>query len=137
MASTKNINRTTLARKMLQLYFEGDASFENFVAKDLIITNATDGMLASLVDACGSLAISTKGAQLSRLSTDLNISYIASAGCGDTLLVNAECVNLGKAFAFATVEVHNKADGRLIAQGSHTMLMVNFHYDAENDEIAK
>ncbi|CAG8469501.1 10653_t:CDS:2 [Dentiscutata erythropus] len=156
MASTEKINRT---RKMLQQYLEGDATFENFIAKDMILTDSADGkvsieipiqeyhlnasksihggMIASLVDFCGALVTASKGVRLTTLSTDINVSYVTSARYGDTILVNAECVNLDKKFAFTTVEVHSKADGRLIAQGRHTLLVTSTHNDQFKNEDAK
>ncbi|CAG8535455.1 12845_t:CDS:2 [Dentiscutata erythropus] len=155
MASTKKINRTILVRKRLQLYLEGDAPFENFLAKDMIITDSADGkisfeiaiqeyhlnaskslhvgMIAAIVDFCGSIVSGSKGVRLTSVSTDLNVSYVASARYGDTILVNAECVKLDKQFAFTTVDIHNKADGRLIAQGRLTLLVISILNDPENE----
>ncbi|CAG8772159.1 12519_t:CDS:2, partial [Dentiscutata erythropus] len=155
MASEKKISRTILTRKMFQQFLESDTTFENFIAKDMKITDIDDGkisfeitiqeyhlnfyksihggVIASLVDLCGSLAVSTIIRRLSRVSTDINVSYIASVGYGDTLLVNAECVELGKTLIFTTVEVHNKADGKLIALGRHSMLVTGIHNDPENE----
>ena len=40
---------------------------------------------------------------------------------GDTILIDAECLKVGKSLAFATVDIRNKSDGgKLIAQGKHT-----------------
>ncbi|CAG8610068.1 22028_t:CDS:2 [Dentiscutata erythropus] len=91
------------------------------------------GMIASLVDFCGVIASTSKGVRLTTLSTDLNVSYVASARYGDTILVNAECVKLDKTFAFTAVKVHNKADGRLIAQGRLTLLVTSILNDPENE----
>ncbi|CAG8691964.1 11631_t:CDS:1, partial [Cetraspora pellucida] len=46
---------------------------------------------------------------------------------------NAECVKLGKTLAFTTVEMHNKANGKLIAQGRHTKFVVIAHTDPNNE----
>ncbi|KAF0542534.1 Thioesterase/thiol ester dehydrase-isomerase [Gigaspora margarita] len=91
------------------------------------------GMIASLIDFCGAMASASKGVRLTSLSTDINVSYVSSAGYGDTLLVNAECVKLDKTFAFTTVAVHNKVDGRLIAQGRLTLLVASILNDPENE----
>ncbi|CAG8638778.1 13363_t:CDS:2, partial [Dentiscutata heterogama] len=141
MASEKKISRTILARKMLQQFLEGDATFENFIAKDMKITDTnaesqqvnswrSDSIISRF---CGSLAVSTKGVRLTRVSTDINVSYITSVGYGDTIFVNAECVKLGKTLIFTTVDVHNKADGGLIALGRHTMLVTSTYDDSENE----
>ncbi|CAG8841475.1 37114_t:CDS:2, partial [Gigaspora margarita] len=70
------------------------------------------GMITSLVDFCGALVIASKEVHPTTLSMDINVSYVASVRYGDTIIVNTECVTLDKTFAFTTVEVHNKADGR-------------------------
>ena len=44
-----------------------------------------------------------------------------SAAClGDTLVVDAECLKLGRSLAFASVDIRKKADGSLVAQGRQT-----------------
>ena len=42
------------------------------------------------------------------------------AGEGDVLLIEAECLKLGKSLAFASVDIRSKEGGHLIAQGRHT-----------------
>ena len=43
------------------------------------------------------------------------------ARLGDTILIEAECLKLGKTLAFATVDIRNKSDGgKIVAQGRHT-----------------
>ena len=47
--------------------------------------------------------------------------YLRPAHEGDTIVVDAECLKIGKSLAFATVDICNKSDGgKLIAQGKHT-----------------
>ncbi|CAG8781433.1 10826_t:CDS:2, partial [Gigaspora rosea] len=152
MAST-GISKTVWVRKIFQRIV--DSGFDGFLMKDMAITNATDGkvnaeiliqaqhlnrlkiahggMIASLVDVCGSLAVASKGMHHTGVSTDINVSYIGSVAKGDTLLVNAECLKLGKTLAFTFVEMHNKTDGRLIAQGRHTKFVGIAHTDPENE----
>lgn len=43
-----------------------------------------------------------------------------AARLGDTLVIDAECLKLGKTLAFAAVDIRNKSDGTLIAQGRQT-----------------
>lgn len=45
---------------------------------------------------------------------------MSPAYIGDTLVISAECLKLGKTLAFATVDIHKKEDGRLVAQGTQT-----------------
>ena len=47
--------------------------------------------------------------------------YLSPAKKGDTILIEADCLKLGRSLAFATVDIRNKSDGgRLVAQGRHT-----------------
>ena len=47
--------------------------------------------------------------------------YLSPAKQGDTILIEAECLKVGRSLAFATVDIRNKSnDGRLVAQGRHT-----------------
>ena len=46
--------------------------------------------------------------------------YIKAAKPGQDILVAAETLKAGKSFAFLTVDVTNKDDGQLLAQGKHT-----------------
>ncbi|CAG8510335.1 6988_t:CDS:2 [Dentiscutata erythropus] len=146
MASA-GVSKTNWVRKIFQRMLDG--GFDGLLMKDMAITNATDGkvsaeiliqahhmnrlktahggMIASLVDVCGSLAVASKGMHLTGVSTDINVSYIGSVGKGDTLLV------LGKTLAFTVVEMHNKNDGKLVAQGRHTKFVAIAHTDPENE----
>ncbi|CAG8850716.1 9422_t:CDS:2, partial [Gigaspora margarita] len=90
------------------------------------------GMLALLTDVCGSLAVYSKGMHHAGVSIDLSVSYLRSAENGDTLLIDAECVKLGKKLAFTIVEVRNKADKKVIARGRHTLFVADAHNDPEN-----
>lgn len=48
-------------------------------------------------------------------------SYLNPARQGDVIVIEAECLKVGRSLAFATVDIRNKSDGgRLIAQGRHT-----------------
>lgn len=42
------------------------------------------------------------------------------AKIGETVIIDAECLKIGKTLAFATVSLLNKDTGKLIAQGRHT-----------------
>ena len=46
--------------------------------------------------------------------------YIKSARPGETILLSAKTLKAGKTVAFLSVDVTNKEDGQLIAQGKHT-----------------
>ena len=77
------------------------------------------GVLACLVDTGGSLAVASRGLYSTGVSTDLNVTYIKSAGkVGDTVSCTFTCDSLGKTLAYTRVEFTN--DKGLVARGSHT-----------------
>lgn len=39
---------------------------------------------------------------------------------GETVVINAKCLKVGKTLAFTAVDLLNKDTGKLIAQGRHT-----------------
>lgn len=69
------------------------------------------GLLATVVDIGGSLAIASKGLFATGVSTDINISYISGVKQGETISIDARVDKLGKTLAFTTVEMTSK--GRL------------------------
>lgn len=78
------------------------------------------GVLACLVDTGGSLAVASRGLFSTGVSTDLNVTYIKSAGkIGDTVTCKFTCDSLGKTLAYTRVEFSNDK-GQLVARGSHT-----------------
>ena len=46
--------------------------------------------------------------------------YFKPAPCGSDIVVHAQTLRVGQKLAFLTVDITNKADGSLIAQGTHT-----------------
>ena len=78
------------------------------------------GVLACLVDTGGSLAVASRGLFSTGVSTDLQVTYIKSAGrIGDTVHCSFICDSLGKTLAYTRVEFNNE-QGQLVARGSHT-----------------
>ena len=79
------------------------------------------GAIATLVDDVGSLAIITADRRARPgVTTDLNVSYFAPALHGDTVLVQAQVLKVGKTLAFVAVDVRRESDGALVAQGRMT-----------------
>ncbi|GAA6011301.1 hypothetical protein JCM11491_006789 [Sporobolomyces phaffii] len=78
------------------------------------------GLIASLVDTGGSLALSSKGLWLTGVSTDINITYVRSARLGEKLGIKSELVNMGRTLAFTRTEISSLETGKLLAYGSHT-----------------
>ncbi|CAG8516867.1 5997_t:CDS:2, partial [Acaulospora colombiana] len=90
-------------------------------------------MIATLVDVGGSLAIAAKGMHSTGLTTDISVSYVDVAKADDILLMKSECLKIGKTLAFTTVDLYNKKDNRLIAQGRHTKFLRIAHKDPLNE----
>lgn len=62
-------------------------------------------------------------ALISRLSFFFSFGvnrYMNAAKVGEDLLITAQVLKQGRTLGFATVDVTNKANGKLIAQGRHT-----------------
>ncbi|XP_041358976.1 acyl-coenzyme A thioesterase 13-like [Gigantopelta aegis] len=78
------------------------------------------GTTALLVDSISTMALLTKTDNIPGVSVNMNISYIKSAPLGSEIVVNAQTLHVGRKLAFLTVDITNKVDGSLIAQGTHT-----------------
>ncbi|KAI8333540.1 HotDog domain-containing protein [Chlamydoabsidia padenii] len=89
------------------------------------------GLLATVVDIGGSLALASKGLFATGVSTDINISYISGAKEGQMVTVNALCDKLGKTLAFTSVEI--SSEGKLVAQGRHTKFVAKAFQHPENE----
>ncbi|KAI8638019.1 esterase [Parasitella parasitica] len=88
------------------------------------------GLLATVVDVGGSLAIASKGLFATGVSTDINISYISGVKQGETITVDARVDKLGKTLAFTTVEMSSK--GRLVALGRHNKFVAQAYNHPDN-----
>ncbi|KAI7869331.1 HotDog domain-containing protein [Spinellus fusiger] len=83
------------------------------------------GLLATVVDIGGSLAIASRGLFATGVSTDINISYLSSATQGDVLTMVAKCDRLGKTLAFTSVDI--KCKDTLVAIGRHNKWVAKAH----------
>jgi acyl-coenzyme A thioesterase 13 len=82
------------------------------------------GAIATLVDDLGTLAIMTADHyHRIGLTTDLHVSYFASASAGDSLLIEAEVVQGGLTLAFVEVTLRREPRGEVIARGQMTKLL--------------
>ncbi|KAJ6613313.1 HotDog domain-containing protein [Mycena sp. CBHHK59/15] len=78
------------------------------------------GLIMSLTDTLGSLAVATKGQFMTGVSTDIGTSFCRPSGrAGDTLHAKANLIGMGKSLAYTRVEFTNPA-GVLLAYGHHT-----------------
>ncbi|KAL7382193.1 hypothetical protein ABVT39_018261 [Epinephelus coioides] len=78
------------------------------------------GMTATLIDDMSTLAIMYSERGAPGVSVDMNITYMNAAKIGEDILITAQVLKAGRTLAFATVDLTNKATGKLIAQGRHT-----------------
>jgi acyl-coenzyme A thioesterase 13 len=76
------------------------------------------GATAALVDHAGTLAIVATDRQARPgVTTDLNVSYMAPAPGGSTVVATARVLKIGKTMAYVSVDIVRKHDGILVAQG--------------------
>ncbi|XP_068603152.1 acyl-coenzyme A thioesterase 13 [Brachionichthys hirsutus] len=78
------------------------------------------GYTATLIDVISTLAIMNSERGSPGVSVDMNITYMNAGKLGKDILITAEVLKQGRTLAFATVDITDKATGRLIAQGRHT-----------------
>ncbi|KDQ13708.1 hypothetical protein BOTBODRAFT_133267 [Botryobasidium botryosum FD-172 SS1] len=78
------------------------------------------GLILSLTDTIGSLAVATKGQYMTGVSTDISATFLKPAGTtGDTIFMKGTLDSMGKTLAYTRVEFTN-ASGKLVAFGHHT-----------------
>ncbi|XP_036422236.1 acyl-coenzyme A thioesterase 13 [Colossoma macropomum] len=78
------------------------------------------GLTATLVDVISTTAIMYSERGAPGVSVDMNITYMNAAKVGEDVLITAQVLKEGRTLAFATVDLTNKATGKIIAQGRHT-----------------
>ncbi|KAI3402067.1 hypothetical protein diail_4041 [Diaporthe ilicicola] len=80
---------------------------------------------AGIIDFIAGMAIVAKsGGQKTGVSTDIHISYVASAKVGDTIEVECWLNKLGRNLAYTTIEIRKVVkegdDKKVVVTGSHT-----------------
>ncbi|WFD34102.1 hypothetical protein MCUN1_000934 [Malassezia cuniculi] len=79
------------------------------------------GMIATLVDTAGSLAVASRGLFRTGVSTDLSSTFVRAGGtAGETINVIGEVINMGRTLAYTRVELRHSVTGDILAYGSHT-----------------
>ncbi|OJT13046.1 hypothetical protein TRAPUB_10404 [Trametes pubescens] len=75
------------------------------------------GLIMSLTDTLGSLAVATKGQYMTGVSVDIGTSFVKPAGrVGEELTATAVVTGIGKSLAYTRVDFYN-AQGQLAAYG--------------------
>ncbi|KAF6754712.1 thioesterase thiol ester dehydrase-isomerase [Ephemerocybe angulata] len=100
--------------------------------------NIHGGLILSLTDTLGSLAVASKGHFMTGVSTDIGTSFIRPAGkVGDTLHAKAVLTNMGKQLAFTRVDFTNPA-GELVAYGFDTeRLQENVKFTEDGEQVVE
>lgn len=91
------------------------------------------GVLSTLVDIGGSLALCTHGVFATGVSTDLATTFLKAAGKpGQSVLIEAHCQRMGRTMAFTFVELKHPTTGELLARGNHTKYIANIWNSEKN-----
>ncbi|XP_012313949.1 acyl-coenzyme A thioesterase 13 [Aotus nancymaae] len=83
------------------------------------------GLTATLIDTISTYALLCTERGATGVSVDLNITYMSPAKLGEDVVITAHVLKQGKTLAFTSVDLTNKATGKLIAQGRHTKHLGN------------
>ncbi|XP_024894279.1 acyl-coenzyme A thioesterase 13 isoform X1 [Pteropus alecto] len=86
---------------------------------------AHGGLIATLVDIISTIALLQTERGSPGVSVDMNITYMSPAKLGDEIVITAHVLKQGKILGFASVDLTNKATGKLIAQGRQTKYLGN------------
>ncbi|KAH7919272.1 thioesterase thiol ester dehydrase-isomerase [Leucogyrophana mollusca] len=90
------------------------------------------GLIMSLTDTLGSLAVASKGHYMTGVSTDIGASFVKPAGrTGDILHAKATLTAIGKSLAYTRVDFLNPG-GDLVAYGYHTKYVGKSSSDPNN-----
>ncbi|GAA5988362.1 hypothetical protein JCM11641_003495 [Rhodosporidiobolus odoratus] len=95
------------------------------------------GLIASLVDTMGSLALASRGLYMTGVSTDINITYVRGAALGEEIRIQSELVNLGRTLAYTRVELESAKTGKLLAYGSHTKYIADALKSPQNVKLSE
>ncbi|XP_074556559.1 uncharacterized protein LOC141812467 [Curcuma longa] len=78
------------------------------------------GVITTLVDVVGSIALSTCGLLTTGVSLDINISYLDVAMIGEEIEIEGKVLHVREPITVISVKLRKKATGKLIAEGRHT-----------------
>ncbi|PPQ65407.1 hypothetical protein CVT26_000032 [Gymnopilus dilepis] len=99
--------------------------------------NIHGGLILSLTDTLGSLAVASKGHFMTGVSTDIGTSFVRPGGrIGDVLHAKAVLTGIGKQLAYTRVDFTNPA-GELVAYGYHTKYVGKSSIHGENVKFSE
>ncbi|KAK4567251.1 hypothetical protein RGQ29_003168 [Quercus rubra] len=108
----KNENKNASTINGLPLKF-----FERFIMQDLRVDHIELGRL--ILDLVGSAVIYSVGTPATRVSVEINVSYLDAAFTVEEIEIEARVLHVGKAISVVNVEFRKKETGKIIAQGRH------------------
>ena len=79
------------------------------------------GAAATLIDVIGSIALVHTDRHGRRgVSTDLSVTWLAPAGFGEVILIDARVLKVGATMGYVAVELRRESDDLLLVQGRMT-----------------
>ncbi|UZJ56818.1 hypothetical protein CBS101457_006138 [Exobasidium rhododendri] len=94
------------------------------------------GLICSLVDTMGSLALASKGLYSTGVSTDIHTTFVkAAGGDGDLVKVEGKVISVGKTLATTRIELRHPVTDAILAYGSHTKFVGKASGHAENVDL--
>ncbi|KAE8233029.1 hypothetical protein CF326_g1931 [Tilletia indica] len=95
------------------------------------------GLICTLTDTMGSLAVASKGLYSTGVSTDIHTVFSKPAGTlGDEVKVTGEIISMGKLLATTRIELRHPKTDVLLSYGSHTKFVGKAHGHEENVEFS-
>ncbi|TDL22241.1 Thioesterase/thiol ester dehydrase-isomerase [Rickenella mellea] len=95
------------------------------------------GLVLSLTDTLGSLAVATKGQYMTGVSVDIGTSFVKPAGTvGDVLHARATVTGMGRTLAYTKVDFTTPT-GELVAFGHHTKYIGKSNGHALNEKFSE
>ncbi|KAH8825264.1 hypothetical protein DL96DRAFT_173415 [Flagelloscypha sp. PMI_526] len=92
------------------------------------------GLVLSLTDTLGSLAVASKGKYMTGVSTDIGTTFVKPSGrVGDTLWMTATVTGMGKSLAYTRVDFTKslQPNSALLAYGYHTKYIAKSDSDKD------
>ncbi|PWN93166.1 Thioesterase/thiol ester dehydrase-isomerase [Acaromyces ingoldii] len=94
------------------------------------------GLICTLTDTMGSLALASRGLYSTGVSTDISTTFVKAAGVvGDEVHAEGRVISLGKTLATTRMELRHPVTNAILAFGSHTKFVGKAHGHAENVEF--
>ncbi|VDK48042.1 unnamed protein product [Anisakis simplex] len=82
------------------------------------------GQTAALVDMITARAVGITIKDRAMVSVELAVSYMYPLRLGETVLIEAKVLKVGRNMAFTEAELRRKCDNRIIAKGKHTLAFI-------------